>query len=607
MALPEADARQAASSARVADMRWLWGYVRRHSGSMWGANISGMIGGIASTAEPLLIGIIIDHLQSGVSFARLMEDVGVLLLLGLIALLAFFGMRHFSGTIAYAVNFEIRRDLYDNLLVQDNAFFQRQPVGDLLSRVHADTEMIWRLLAIGLNRSAHALFNLLTVFVLLALINLPLAVVVFIVLAVSTTFQLRAGEALTPMFESVQEQMGNMASVVQDAVSGVQTLKAFGQEESLHTRFAAQSREYRRRWLFFKRRNEPVGMLPNMISNLATAVVVFFGGVLTVQGAMTLGNFAQFLLYLGWITQSLLALGIIYQRYQQTRGAVTRLTLLLRETEISSPPDAIRLTQPRGDIRFEGVSVQSDGRWLLRDIDLDIPAGTVVGIVGETGGGKTLLINLLARVLDPTEGRVCVDGHDVRALDLADLRRAIAYVPQSTFLFSAPLRENIRMGVGNASDDDLMQAAEIARVTNDLPNLPYGMDTLVGEKGVMLSGGQKQRVAIARAVVRDPAILVLDDALSSVDTRTAADILRGLRGVLRKRTSIVIAHRIASVKDADRILVIQDGRIVEQGDHQTLIASGGIYARMAERELETAEDRAAQGEGKVEYAARKTA
>jgi ATP-binding cassette subfamily B protein len=606
MAVPEAAAgRAAASPGRVADMRWLWGYVQRYRRSMWGANICGMIGGIASTAEPLLIGIIIDHLHAGVPFARLMEDVGLLLLLGLIALLAFFGMRHFSGTIAYAVNFDIRRDLYDNLLVQDNGFFQRQPVGDLLSRVHADTETIWRLMAIGFNRFANAAFNLLAVFVLLALINLPLALVVFIVLTVSTLFQLRAGAALTPMFEAVQEQMGNMASLVQDAVSGVHTLKTFGQEESLHARFSEQSREYRRRWLYFKRRNEPVGMLPNMISNLATAVVVFFGGMLTVQGAMTLGNFAQFLLYLGWITQSLLALGIIYQRYQQTRGAVNRLTLLLRQTDIASPPDPARWVQPRGDVRFENVSVWGDGRWLLRHIDLDIPAGTVVGIVGETGGGKTLLINLLARVLDPTEGRVLVDGHDVRTLDLAELRRAIAYVPQTTFLFSAPLRDNIRMGVGNASDDDLMRAAEIARVTNDLPYLPHGMDTLVGEKGVMLSGGQKQRVAIARAVVRDPAILVLDDALSSVDTRTAADILRELRGVLNRRTSIVIAHRIASVKDADRILVMQDGQIIEQGDHHMLLAQGGVYARMAERELNrTTPDEDEQG---VAYAAHKTA
>ncbi|MDZ4767912.1 MAG: ABC transporter ATP-binding protein [Chloroflexota bacterium] len=586
MAVTHASVPPTPAPAPTADMRWLWGYVDRHRGSAFGANFSGLIGGVASSAEPFVIGVIIDHLQQRVNLSQILGDIALLIGLAVILMISFFGMRHFAGTIAYAVNFDIRRDLYDNLLKQDNGFYQHHAIGDLISRIHADTEHIWRLLAIGFTRTSSSLCNLIAVFVLLATINLPLTAVVFVVLAVSTSFQIRAGAALTPMFEQVQDQMGTLASLVQDSVSGIQTVKTFGREDSFRALYSTQSKEYRRRWLFFKRRNEPIGMLPNMISNLATAVVVLFGGILTVQGAMTLGNFAQFLLYLGWITQSLLALGIIYQRFQQTRGAISRITPLLRQTAIESRPDALRLTKPHGDIRFEGVGVKVDDRWLLRHIDLDIPAGTVVGVVGATGGGKTLLVSLLARVLDPDEGRVLIDGVDVRDLNLEDLRQAIAYVPQSTFLFSAPLRDNIRMGYGEATDDDLLRAATIARVSNDLPQLPNGMDTMVGEKGVMLSGGQKQRVAIARAIVRDPAILVLDDALSSVDTHTAADILNGLREVLVERTSVIIAHRIASVKDADRILVLEEGEIVQQGTHADLVTRDGYYARMAHRELE---------------------
>jgi ATP-binding cassette, subfamily B, multidrug efflux pump len=370
--------------------------------------------------------------------------------------------------------------------------------------------------------------------------------------------------------------------------SGIQTVKTAGKETGAAEKFREENHEYRRRWLYFKRRNEPVGMIPNMISETTSGVVVLFGGVMVINGSMTVGNFAQFLLYLGLISTVLLQLGTIYQRLQQTRGALTRLSPLLQHATITDKPDAQPLEQPRGEITFENASIRSGDQWLLRDINLHIPAGSVVGVVGPTGGGKTQFVNLLARVMDVEEGRVLIDGHDVRDLKLADLRRAIAYVPQSTFLFSLPLQENVRMNGDDAySDEDLERAIHISRVSNDLTQLPHGLNTMVGEKGVMLSGGQKQRVAIARAIIRDPAILVLDDALSSVDTQTAADILADLRQVLQSRTSIIIAHRIATVKDADFIVVVDDGRIIEQGTHEDLIAQGGMYTRMVEREKST--------------------
>jgi ATP-binding cassette subfamily B protein len=408
---------------------------------------------------------------------------------------------------------------------------------------------------------------------------------VMIILGISTAIQMRVGKFLAPVFEKVQEQAGSMAALAQDAISGVQTIKTFGREAVFDDLYRQRNVEYRRRWLYFVRRNEPVGMVPNMISELTAALVVLFGGILTLNGVLTLGNFVQFLIYLNLIGTALLQLGTIYQRYQQTRGALTRLTPLLQPAQIHDKPDAQPLPHPRGEIVFDHIGVQIEGQWLLRDISLTIPAGTVMAFVGPTGSGKTLLVSLLARVIDPTEGRVLIDGIDVRDLRLDDLRRAIAYVPQSTFLFSMPLHRNVHMDRPHIAEDELTRAVHTSRLSNDLPQLPQGMDTMVGERGVMLSGGQKQRVAIARAIVQDPAILVLDDALSSVDTQTAADILADLRHVLRTRTSLIIAHRMATVKDADRVVVLSEGRIVEEGSHADLLAKGSLYADMVEREL----------------------
>lgn len=568
-----------------ANMRWLLGYILGHRGAALGALLSGMVAGVSSGAAPYLMGVIVDHIRQQAPIEQIGRDALTLIGLSAVTVTAFFGQRYFSGQVAYAVNFDIRRALFDNLLTLDQDFYQHYPTGDLISRMHADTEMIWRLLAIGFTRFGSAAFTVIAAFVLLGTINLPLTVLVFIVLSISTTLQLRAGRVLAPVFETVQAQAGTLAALVQDSASGIQTIKTFGKEAGAAAKYREENLEYRRRWLYFRRRNEPVGMLPNMISELTAAGVVLIGGVMALNGMLTLGNFVQFLIYLSVIGTVLLQLGTIYQRYQQTRGALFRLTPLLQPPQIHSSDDAVRLSAPRGEIAFENVGLKTGDTWLLRNVSLRIPAGAVVAVVGPTGCGKTLLVNLLARVFDPTEGRVLVDGVDVRALALDDLRRAIVYVPQSTFLFSQPLHQNVRMGMNNIRDEDFNQAIHISRVSNDLPQLPQGLDTLVGEKGVMLSGGQKQRVAIARAIVRDPAVLVLDDALSSVDTQTAADILGDLRGVLRSRTSLIIAHRIATVKDADFIVVMSDGRIVEQGTHAELIERDGLYAHMVEREL----------------------
>jgi ATP-binding cassette subfamily B protein len=591
----QAEAQSSSIPQPQADVPWLMRFIMRRRRAAAISLICGGIGGITSTAEPYLIGTIIDRIQHQIAPDELLKFAFLLVGLAVITVVAFFGQRIYSGVVAYQTNFDIRRTLFDNLLTLDQNFFQHYATGDLISRMYSDLDMIWRLLVLGFTRGGSAVVTVIVTFILLATINLPLTIFVFIILSISTTIQMKAGTVLAPVFEKVQDQAGVVAAHVQDSVSGIQTIKTFGSEAGSARKFHDENEEYRRRWLFFRRRNEPVGMLPNMISELTTAVVVLFGGILALQGSLTLGNFVQFIVYLGVISNVLLQIGTIYQRYQQTRGALFRLTPLLQTAQIRSHESARPLAAPRGEITYENVGVEVEGNWLLRDISLNIKAGAVVAFVGPTGCGKTLLVSLLARVLDPTEGRVLIDGTDIRTLELNNLRDAIAYVPQTTFLFSQPVHANVRMGRVHISEEELDQAIQISRVSNDLAQLPHGMNTLVGEKGVMLSGGQKQRVAIARAIVRDPAILVLDDALSSVDTQTAADILADLRQVLRSRTSLIIAHRIATVKDADHIVVMSDGRIVEQGTHTSLIEQDGLYARMVERELKSEDEQYVEG------------
>jgi ATP-binding cassette subfamily B multidrug efflux pump len=570
-----------------ADMHWLWGFIMRHKKAAILSTVSGMIGGVTLALETYYVGIIIDRImQDGVIMEQVTRDVLYMTALSLVTLVMFYAQRHYSGEIAYAVHFDIRKVVFDHMVTLDNDFYRKYETGDLISRLFSDLNWVWRLLALGFNRLGNAITAFFMTVFLLGKIDLPLTIVVFIILGISTYIQLRAGILLVPISEKVQDQAGAISSLVQDSISGIETVKTFGREDDLAAAFRKENVDYRNIWLDFKRRNEPVGMLPQMISYLTTGLVVIFGGMMALNGRITLGNFTQFLLYLGLISRLLLMIGTTAQRYFQTVGALQRISPLLQPPHIRNQEQPVTLPEAKGDITFENVGLQEDGNWLLRNINLHIPGGSVVGLVGATGSGKTVMVNLLSRVTDVDEGRVLIDGIDVREIKLEDLREAIAYVPQQTFLFSQPLHENVRMGHPEMSDAEIDRAIHISRVSNDLPQMPNGLDTLVGERGVMLSGGQKQRVAIARAIARDPAILILDDALSSVDTQTASEILTDMRQVLHTRTSILIAQRMATVKDADVIIVMDDGKIAEKGTHDELVANGGLYASMVEREAQ---------------------
>jgi ATP-binding cassette subfamily B protein len=419
--------------------------------------------------------------------------------------------------------------------------------------------------------------------ILMAIASPLLAAVVFGFLTITILAQVRLGRLLENSFNIVQQEMAHLSAFAQEHLTTVRMVKAYNQEQQVTSAFADSNERYAQSNLSFVLRSGLIAPIPGVVVRLTAAIVLAVGGALVINNQLTLGQFVQFIIYLGLLSNAAIQISAAYERLQQGAAAAGRIAeVLLREPRIADAPDAVS-PEIKGAVTMQNAGVRASGRWVLHDIDLEVPAGSVVGIVGPTGSGKSTLLGLLARVQDPQAGSVSVDGIDLRSMKLDSLRRALAIVPQETLLFGMSLRDNITLGLHDVPDEDVERAIETARLAKDLEQFPQRLQTPVGERGATLSGGQKQRTAIARALVRDPRILLLDDALASVDAETASQIISGLAGNGRRTTFIVSQHLIA-VRSADLILVLDEGTIAERGTHDELLALGGRYAAMIERE-----------------------
>ena len=568
-------------------IRYLWPYLRGRYRWLLGCLFYALVGASASAFSPFVLGHAIDDLQHGVRLPVLFfYAIGLLSLSATLGIFRYL-LRMLTGDMAATVSYEMSRDFFARLLILDQQTRVDYGSGDLLSRATIDFIYIWRFFSAGFQMMLHSLVLIVIGCILMASASPLLAIIVFGSLVVTSTLQLRLGRVLEAAFDRVQREMAHLSAFSQEHLTTVRMVKAYTQEPQVVSTFDAANERYAESNLKFTLRSGLISPIPGTAVRLTTAIVLAVGGAKVIGGSITVGQFVQFIVYLGLLSNAAVQISSAYERLQQGAAATGRIAeILLRQPRIADAPDAAT-PEIQGAVSMHGVSFRSAGRTILHDVDFDVPAGSTVGIVGATGSGKSTLLGLIARVQDPNTGQVLIDGYDVRTLALKTLRGAMAIVPQETLLFTMSLRDNITLGLHDVPEEKVLDALTTARLSNDLPQLPRGLDTPVGERGATLSGGQKQRTAIARALVRDPRILLLDDALASVDAQTASQIIAGLAGRgagKASRTTFIVSQHLLAVRNADLILVMENGTIVERGTHDELVALGGRYAAMYERE-----------------------
>jgi ATP-binding cassette, subfamily B, multidrug efflux pump len=566
-------------------MRPLIPYLKRYRWGFVVGTICIIVNNGAWAGLPRVIGNAAQSLEGGVTRHKLL--IFALQVLGLAAVrgIFLFLTRWVVIGISRDIEFDLRNDLFAHLETLSYSYYQRMRTGDIMARVTNDLNAVRMLMGPAIMYSANTLvFTTAALWFMMR--NSPkLTLYAFLPLPVISIVIQYFGRRIHERFERIQAMFSDISARAQENFSGARVIRAYVQEEAEIASFETANQEYVSRSLKLVRLMGMLWPTLELMLGLALVLVLWMGGREVLQGHMAIGSFTAFNIYMMQLTFPIIALGWVINIFQRGTASLVRLNEILQERpEIKDDAEA-QDRQVEGEIEFRGLRFEYEGKPVLHDLNLRIPAGSSMAIVGPTGSGKTTLVNLIPRVYDAEPGMVLVDGRPIREFSLASLRKSIGFVPQETFLFSDRIRENIALGMDSATEQEIHDAANAADVAGDIESFPEQYQTMVGERGITLSGGQKQRTALARALIRNPRILILDDALSSVDTHTEDKILNHLRNVMQGRTTIFISHRVSTVRNADRIAVLHDGRIVELGTHDELLALNGYYSDLYNKQL----------------------
>jgi ATP-binding cassette, subfamily B, multidrug efflux pump len=571
----------------------LWPYYQRYRRGLvlgFGALILKAAFGVV---QPLVIRRGVDTLTHQFEVRAVFQLSAILVALSLCKGFFQYWMRVILIGISRDIEYDLRNDLFAKLVSLSSSFYARYRTGDIMARSTNDLNAVRMMLGPGVMYLFETGLTLILAVAVMLSVDWPLTLIALAPAPFVSIAVIFFGRRIHTRFEAIQRMFSEISSRIQEHLAGIRVIRAYVQEEAEVGQFEAMNRDYIGQNLKLALLSGTFNPLLQSLIGVTFLIVLYAGGYRLLEHKITIGAFVMFNTYMGMLIWPMIAMGWVANLVQRGTASLDRIREIFEQIPaIAAPQAPVALPDPvLGEIEFHNVSLEFASRAALTNLSLRIPAGSTVAIVGHTGSGKSSLVSLIPRLQDPTSGEVTIDGIHVKCLDPEMLRRQIGIVPQETFLFSTSIAQNIAFGVPGAGREQILEAAEIAGLGPDIPSFPKGLDTIIGERGITLSGGQKQRTAIARAILRNPRILILDDSLSSVDTLTEEQILTGLARLMHGRTTILISHRVSTIRMAEHIYVLEHGAIAEQGSHDDLLALGGYYAdlhrkQMLEEELE---------------------
>jgi len=563
-------------------------YLRRYRRTLFWGFLFLFLTNVLTAAGPRILGFAIDAIRRHASPVELLKYAGLILAIAVCGGIFRFYMRQTMIGVSRYIEYDIRNDFYSHIQTLSQSYFNHHKTGDLMARATNDLNAVRMVLGPGIMYSLNTVIIFIFVIGVMLTIDTTLTLLALIPFPILSFLVQRMGKSIHKSFEKIQEQFSTITAKAQESLSGIRVVKAYVREKAEINTFKKLNREYvdrNRDLIKIQALFHPMMML---FGGIGTIIVLGYGGSRVIAGEISLGDFVAFNGYMILLFWPMIALGWVINLFQRGSASFGRIDRIMQEMpEISDGSDVIPVTSIKGKIEFRDLTFTypETTEPMLRGISFTITPGMTLAIVGTTGSGKTTLIDLIIRLYDAPDGTIFIDDIPIKKIPLAVLRSNIGYVPQETFLFSDTIKENIIFGKPDATMDEIQSATAVSCIKDTIEEFPDKYETMLGERGINLSGGQKQRVAITRAVIRQPSILILDDALSSVDTYTEKEILIHLKEVMKDRTSIIISHRISTIKHADLILVIDEGEIVEWGKHDELLAENGIYARLYQKQL----------------------